>query len=201
MRRSNSREQAPDTRASDTRAPDAGAIEAVAVGLLARREHSTEELKRKLQARGHSCEAVAAVVEKLAGKRLVCDERFVASFVHHHARRGQGPVRIRAELRRRGIAEAQISREIEGAELDWIRLAAQVRLRKFGSARPRAAGERAKQARFLQYRGFDADQIRAALNFDSEGIDFDSVDPDSNFDPGSDLEPRAADPERTDGFS
>lgn len=162
MRRSSDRDPPPEQ--------DAKAVELAAVRLLARREHSVEELKRKLRARGHAPAEVAEVVEKLAGKRLVSDERFVANFVHHHARRGQGPVRIRAELRQQGIAEDRIAQELERCELDWHRLAVQVRLRKFGTGRARTPAERAKQARFLQYRGFDADQVRAALSFDSDQV-------------------------------
>lgn len=134
--------------------------------LLARREHSIDELRRKLLSKGYAPNSVEPVVEKLVGKRLVSDERFTAGFVHRHAKRGQGPVRIRAELRQQGIPEAQIEQELRRSEVDWQRLAGEVRRRKFGVALPRGLSERAKQSRFLQYRGFDADQIRDALRED-----------------------------------
>jgi regulatory protein len=143
-------------------------IEAAAVRLLSRREHSIEELRRKLTAKGHPEPGVATVLEKLATKKLVSDERFVSSYVHHHARRGQGPVRIRAELRQQGITDSQIEQEVSTGETDWARLAGEVRRRKFGSELPNTPSERAKQARFLQYRGFNSDQIRAALKFDPD---------------------------------
>ena len=143
-------------------------IEVAAVRLLSRREHSTEELRRKLTAKGYAEAGVAAVVEKLTTKKLVSDERFVSTYVHHHARRGQGPVRIRAELRQQGIADSQIQQEVSDGETDWNRLAGEVRRRKFGAELPRTPSERAKQARFLQYRGFNSDQIRAALKFDPD---------------------------------
>jgi regulatory protein len=152
-------------------APTAEKTEAAAVRLLARREHSTAELRRKLQSKGHAPEQVAAVVEKLAAKRLVSDDRFLANFVDHHARRGQGPIRIRAELRQQGIAAERIEQELDRAAVDWAALAAQVRRRKFGAGLPRAAAERAKQARFLQYRGFDHEQIRAALRSEAASAD------------------------------
>jgi regulatory protein len=72
-------------------------------------------------------------------------------------------VRIRAELRQQGIAPERIDEELGRQTLDWVALAAQVRQRKFGATLPRAAAERARQARFLQYRGFDHEHIRAAL--------------------------------------
>jgi regulatory protein len=146
--------------------------EIAAVRLLARREHGTRELKRKLTAKGHDEDAVERVVDKLDAKQLVSDQRFVSSFVHHHARRGQGPVRIRAELRQQGIDDAQIQDEIASASVDWVEIAIEVRRRKFGMQCPGSLAERAKQSRFLQYRGFTADQIRAALQIqegESEG--------------------------------
>ena len=135
--------------------------------LLVRREHSIEELRRKLAAKGYPPDTIEPVMQKLAGKRLVSDERFTSSFVHHHAKRGQGPVRIRAALRQQGIPDSQIEQALQSAEVDWVQLAREVRRRKFGAARPRGLGESAKQARFLQYRGFDAEQLRAALRDES----------------------------------
>jgi len=111
-------------------------VEAAAVRLLSRREHSTEELKRKLAAKGYPEASVATVIDKLGQKKWVSDERFAASYVHHHARRGQGPVRIRAELRQQGITDTQIQQEIAGGEQDWNGLAAEVRRRKFGAELP-----------------------------------------------------------------
>jgi regulatory protein len=138
--------------------------EVAAVRLLTRREHSTRELKRKLQGKGHAQESVERVVNKLSDKKLVSDERFASTFVIHHGRRGQGPVRIRAELRQQGASDEAIEDALARTELDWVAIASQVRARKFGSAPPGSRPERAKQARFLQYRGFSADQIRAALS-------------------------------------
>jgi regulatory protein len=144
-------------------ATDEKRLEAAAVRLLARREHGTEELKRKLVAKGYDAAAVDKVVEKLGAKRLVSDERFVATFVHHHAKRGQGPIRIRAELRQQGVEDDRIEPELASPDIDWRHAAAEVLRRKFGTERPASLAARAKQARFLQYRGFTADQIRAAM--------------------------------------
>ncbi len=156
--------------------------EITAVRLLARREHGVEELRRKLQGKGYPDPVVDFVVAKLAGKRLVSDDRFTGSFIHHHAQRGQGPIRIRSELRQQGITSEAIESALENAEVDWGAQAQAVRLRKFGSALPRSPQERAKQARFLQYRGFSSDQIRAALKSDVSLTDMDAgMDPDPDL--------------------
>jgi regulatory protein len=158
------------------------AVEAAAMRLLAGREHSIEELRRKLVRKGYPPETIEPVIEKLAGKRLVSDERFTSSFVHHHSKRGQGPVRIRAALRQQGVADSQVDEALRHAEVDWVKLAREVRRRKFGVAVPRSPGERAKQARFLQYRGFDAEQLRAAFRDESgEGDDAPDITPDITF--------------------
>ena len=158
-------------RPSNSSTADAKAVEAAAVRLLTRREHSIEELRRKLLSKGYPPDTIEPVIQKLAGKRLVSDERFTSSFVHHHAKRGQGPVRIRAELRQQGIPDSQLEEALRSADIDWVQLARDVRRRKFGATAPRSLGERAKQARFLQYRGFDAEQLRAAFREESGEAD------------------------------
>ncbi|HEY5810109.1 MAG TPA: regulatory protein RecX [Povalibacter sp.] len=163
------------------------AVEATAVRLLARREHSVEELRRKLEGRGYPETAVEAVVTRLQAKRLVSDDRFVSSFVHHHAQRGQGPLRIRAELRQQGIGTEAIDFALDQVEVDWAFQAQAVRLRKFGASLPRTVPERAKQARFLQYRGFSSDQIRSALKSDVESCGSSVTDADAGLDPDPDL--------------
>lgn len=150
-----------DAESSDRK--DRTAARHSAVGLLARREHAKSELKQKLRYRGYDEEIAAEVIDELSLKRLVSDERFAEAFIRGKAERGQGPVRLRAELRQLKVAGELIERYLLAAQVDWGRLAAEVRRRKFKEAVPKAPGERAKQVRFLQYRGFTADQIRAAL--------------------------------------
>ncbi|WP_066921393.1 regulatory protein RecX [Steroidobacter denitrificans] len=180
-------------------------IEHSAVQLLSRREHSIQELRLKLERKGYASEAVGRVIDRLSARRLVSDERFAAAVIRYRAQRGQGPVRIRAELRRQGISDAGIRQAFDHAGLttdeavqdpeaaiDWGALAGRVRRRKFGATLPHAPQARAKQARFLQYRGFTADQIRIALDadptpdFDSD-LDFDAgANEDSDEDPDLD---------------
>lgn len=139
------------------------AVRTAALQLLARREHSSQELRRKLITKGHDPALVEGVVAALATRRLVSDERFLSSFLRHHASRGQGPMRIRAELRQHGLPDAEVTQALRDVEWDWVAQARQVRFRKFGTSLPNTAAARAKQARFLQYRGFTSDQIRSAL--------------------------------------
>ena len=134
-----------------------------AIGLLARREHAQSEVRRKLQERGYDADLTGEVVDELTRQRLLSDERFAESFIRARADRGQGPVRLRAELWQLRLSPELIARHLAAIQVDWAQSAITVRTRRFGNKPPRGLAERAKQVRFLQYRGFTADQIRAAL--------------------------------------
>lgn len=130
---------------------------------LARREHSQAELREKLAAREFEPDVIALTVEKLASDGLVSDERFAEALVAVRIRKGQGPVRIRAELKKRGVSADLVQRHVYDAGHDWIALAHDVRSRKFGATVPAEFKDKAKQMRFLEYRGFDNEQIQAAV--------------------------------------
>jgi regulatory protein len=142
-----------------------------AVAMLARREHSTAELTRKLTQKGIEKAVAESVVDVLNSRGMVSDERFAASFVRYRANRGYGPSRVRLELAERGIDVASIAQHLAQPEVDWNDIAATVRQRKFGSALPGSFADRAKQTRFLQYRGFTSDQIRYALQSSDDDAD------------------------------
>jgi regulatory protein len=72
-------------------------------------------------------------------------------------------VRIRAELAQRGIDAPGAAAALVAEEVDWFEAARAARRKRFGADLPRDFKERARQARFLQYRGFDSRQIQAAL--------------------------------------
>jgi regulatory protein len=144
--------------------PDAAECRRRALDLLARREHSRDELERKLRVRGFADATLAETLASLETEGLLADRRFAESFVRARIGRGQGPARIRAELAARGVDQACAVEQLAATEVDWVRLAARARIRRFGPALPENQKERARQARFLQYRGFDSAHIMAALD-------------------------------------
>lgn len=137
-----------------------------ALALLAGRDFSRHELEQRLRRKGHEAPVVEAAVADLVQEGLLRETRYLENFVSQHAARGHGPLRIRAELREKGIAPQDVDQALESSGTDWLAAAQQVRRRKFGSAVPAHARERARQARFLQYRGFTSEQVRAALGRD-----------------------------------
>lgn len=133
------------------------------MGLLARREHSRAELRHKLRARGHDPEAVEAALERLGEQGYQDDRRFAEHYVASRVERGFGPVRIRAELQERGV-DPDLGREaLEAHRGRWPELAEEARRRRFGAEAPADPRAWQRQARFLQYRGFDAALVAATL--------------------------------------
>ena len=137
-----------------------------AVACLARREHTAHELKQKLERSGIAKHLAVEIISDLQGQGLVSDQRFAESFIRYRSGRGYGPQRIELELNEKGVERSLISLAIEHSECDWIQLARDVRIKKFGAGQPADYRERARQARFLQYRGFTGDQIRTTLGGD-----------------------------------
>ncbi len=104
-----------------------------------------------------------AVLGSLTEEGLLSDMRFAETFVNSRVDRGYGPVRIRHELHQNGLDEGLIKtclREYSGV---WLEHARAVRRRRFGDGSPADFKERARQARFLAYRGFTQEHIDSAL--------------------------------------
>lgn len=133
-----------------------------AISLLARRDHARHELLRKLQHKVGEHPDLLAVLDWCEQQGYIDDRRFAGFFVRSRIERGQGPLRIRQELQQRGVASEFIEQTLEDADADWFALARDVRARRFRYY-PVDQKEKAKQLRFLQGRGFDAEQSFASL--------------------------------------
>jgi regulatory protein len=162
--------QSKRSKPDATEALDPARVRAVALRLLARREHSTRELTAKLTARGYEEQTVASVIEALADRNLISDGRFVDEFVASRLRRGSGPLKIREELRGRGVAESLVDNALGERRSEWLVNAESARRKRFGVPLPQDFAERARQARFLQQRGFSAEQIRQVLKGDVDNL-------------------------------
>jgi regulatory protein len=131
------------------------------------REHSRLELQRKLAARGHDRAAIGEALAGLAGRGLLSEARMAEAYVAERLRKGFGPVRIRHELRERGIPDALIDPHLEQSALEWLALIAAVSDKKFGPGPGGDRKELARRARFLEYRGFPAELIGRFLYGDN----------------------------------
>lgn len=149
-------------------------IRIVALDLLAQREHSRLELQNKLLQKDFAHDEVELLLNTLIAENLLSDERFCEAFIRNRIKKGQGGLRIKEELRQRGISNELISHYLN-SQNDWQEKLAIVRRKKFGDAIPKDFKERAKQMRFLQYRGFSIEQINEA--FREASSRFESRDP------------------------
>jgi regulatory protein len=143
------------------------AARVAALDALARRDHASEELRRKLLDKGYDPTVVGPLIERLRAERLVDDRRYLENFVALHAARGHGPVRVRADLHKLGVQGEQVEECVE-AYPDWIVQLQRARQKKFGTSLPGNYADRRRQAQFLGYRGFTSAQIRIALGFDTD---------------------------------
>ncbi len=131
-----------------------------ALRLLARRDHSRAELVRKLGEDGNQ-DALAALLTRFEECGLLSDARFAEQFVSARSQRF-GARRLQHELKLRGVPEEASTAALASVEQDEVTRARAVWARKFDAV-PHDAKSRARQARFLQSRGFSADSIHKVL--------------------------------------
>ena len=139
-----------------------------AMDLLARREHGSGELARKLEKAGFDGDVAVEAIQNLSAEGLQSDQRFVEVFVQSRINQGKGPVRIRSELAERDINPGIVEDVLDETGQDWNALAREIRRKKFGTEQPVEFKEKARQMRFLQYRGFEPDQIQLAVSAHEE---------------------------------
>ncbi len=137
--------------------------------LLARREHAVDEVKDKLARRGHDSEAIEMVVADLQAEGLISEDRFVEQFVDERVRKGQGPLKIQAELGQRGVDAARAEAALAAYADEWPERAREVCRRRFGGSAPASWNERARRARYLQQRGFPPEVAQRVTAFSETG--------------------------------
>ena len=158
---------------SDKRDRPAATLLRRAVALLARREHSREELARKLVRRleeGQEHADVDAVLDELQRRDLLSERRYAEAIVRTRSDR-YGNARLAQDLKARGVPAETARAALASLGGSELQRAHAVWARRFG-ALPASLEDRARQTRFLESRGFNADVIRRVLSgFASDEID------------------------------
>ncbi|MGB7800805.1 regulatory protein RecX [Buttiauxella sp.] len=143
-----------------------------ATRVLAMRDHSEQELRRKLVAQPtfpgkprveedpFTPEDIEKVIAWCYEHNWLDDAQFASRFITSRARKGYGPQRIRQELQSKGIKRETGEAAMFNCEIDWQEMAREIAERKFGEHLPTEWKERAKVQRFLQYRGFFMEDIQ-----------------------------------------
>lgn len=139
-------------------------ITEVAIGLLARREHSVFELKRKLLQKGFDESVIEPLLEDLQSKKLLSNERFAETYINMRKQRGYGPLRIAQELKERGVDNSLSTIYLDALEDEWQSIMLQQYRKKFGNKPVGDFREKARRMRFLQSRGYSSDLINRIIN-------------------------------------
>ena len=132
-----------------------------ALRYLSQREHSRSELQRKLAKHVEDQGEIARVLDELQARGFIDHARVADSIVHRKAAK-LGAMRIRQEMKQKGVEAPLVAAAMEKLKATEVARAREVWRRKFASA-PADANERAKHARFLAARGFSAEVINRVL--------------------------------------
>jgi len=129
---------------------------------LSRREHTTKEIFFKLENRVESIDILSAEIKKLEEEGLIDHQRFAEQYIHSRSTKGYGPLRIKQELKQRGVNE-NIAQPLLN-NIDWNSFAIAVLKKKVNHEFPKETKPVLKLKKFLNYRGFDFSQIEQAFS-------------------------------------
>lgn len=130
---------------------------------LARRDYSRQELLCKLKTKGYQEADINPILAEMSQTGQISDQRFAEIYTRSRRHKGYGPVRIHHELQNRGIAPEMIAEVLQIADNTWLDDVQNVWRKHFKGKLPADFTSRAKQMRFLQYRGFTREQIESVL--------------------------------------
>lgn len=130
---------------------------------LSRREHSRRELTDKLLRKKYPITSIESVLSELSSSNLQSDHRYSESYTRQRRNKGYGPLRISAELQAKGVNPEIIAEVVQIADNAWFTDACNTWRKHFKNKPPSTYNERAKHARFMQYKGFTQEQLAAAI--------------------------------------
>lgn len=133
-----------------------------ALGSLTRREHSRAELLKKLQQKFPDADCLDSVIQWLEELSYLDDQRFACAFVRTSIAKGRGPIRIKQELRLKGVSNSHQEYALAEEAVDWFELAGELLERKYREPISDQK-DKARRIRFLQSRGFDSNTIFSLL--------------------------------------
>ena len=135
----------------------------VAMRLLARREHSREELRIKLIQRGFEISSIGPILAELIEEDSLSDARYAQALMSHRSQGGYGPLYIRRELKERGVTPDLIESTFAQADVSWDDVAKGRYQSRFSNQPVGSFKEWARRAAYMQRRGFGKSAIRRVL--------------------------------------
>ena len=137
-------------------------LRSYAFAVLTRKEYSKKDLIEKLALYAENREEVLILVDELSRENYQSDQRVAEMLVRSQIRKGKGPNRIKLALRAKSIDSELAKHDMN--EIDWYEEAYQLKVKKYGTEVSKDPKIKAKQIRFLQYRGFEMDAIMKAIS-------------------------------------
>ncbi|MGR5149168.1 recombination regulator RecX [Photobacterium alginatilyticum] len=139
-----------------------------AIGYLSRRDHAEKELRQKLKTRGYCESDITEAIDFCQDYNWLDDARYAGMMMRNGIAKGWGELRIKQEMKMKGVHGTIVSQIFEENDTDWYEQAREVARRKFGNSEMDTPKEKARRFRFMQYRGFDFEQIKYALDTDDD---------------------------------
>ena len=136
-------------------------LRSYAFAVLTRREYSKADLIEKLGLYAMDRDEVLKLVDELAKENYQSDQRVAEIMLSSQKRKGKGPNRIKLALKSKKIDASLIQEKLK--ETDWNEQAYQLKVKKYGTKVEKEPKLKAKQIRFLMYRGFEMDAIMKAI--------------------------------------
>lgn len=136
-------------------------LRSYAFAVLTRKEYSKKDLIEKLCLYAEDREEVLILVDELSRENYQSDQRVAEMTVRSQIRKGKGPNRIKLALNAKSIDKALAKQDMD--EVNWYEQAYALKVKKYGTEVATDAKIKAKQIRFLQYRGFEMDAIMKAI--------------------------------------
>lgn len=141
-------------------------LRSYAFAVLTRKEYAKAELIEKLCLYAENRDEVLELVDELSRENYQSDQRVAETLLSSQKRKGKGPNQIKMKLKSKKIDTALIIDELK--ETDWVQQAYELKLKKYGPEVTKDPKVKAKQIRFLMYRGFEMDAIMKAINRKAE---------------------------------
>ena len=137
-------------------------LRSYAFAVLTRKEYSKAELIEKLALYADNRDEVLNLVDELSKENYQSDQRVAEIMLSSQKRKGKGPNQIKMKLKNKKIDASLIADELK--ETDWIQQAYELKVKKYGTEVSKDPKIKAKQIRFLMYRGFEMDAIIKVIN-------------------------------------
>lgn len=137
-------------------------LRSYAFAVLTRKEYAKAELIEKLCLYAENRDEVLELVDELSRENYQSDQRVAETLLSSQKRKGKGPNQIKMKLKSKKIDTALIIDELK--ETDWVQQAYELKVKKYGPEVTKDPKIKAKQIRFLMYRGFEMDAIMKAIN-------------------------------------